>query len=108
MQAVEGGSGTALLRATPYARRISARLPTDDAVTEVKGSYEVLRASVARVNLRPSMRVENVSVAVTYQSAPHTSSEAHKRRHECLQSPLSSLVLHLVSSKSIHTRALTF
>jgi hypothetical protein len=91
VQAVEGGSGTALLRVTPYARRMTARLPTDDAVTEVQGRYEVLRASVARVNLRPTMRVQNVSVAVTFQSAPDTSSKEHKSPQEFLKSPLFSI-----------------
>ena len=94
MEAEEGGSGTALLRATPYARRISARLPEEQVVKEVQGSYELLRASVARVNLRPTMRVENVSVEVTFgSSAPDASSKAQepKSPQAFLTSPLFSI-----------------
>ena len=69
LQPVPGASGTALLRATAYARRTPRRLPTDDALTEVQGTYELLRASVARVNQRPTMRVSNVSVTVTFQTS---------------------------------------
>lgn len=89
VQAVLGSSGTALLRATAYARRTPGRLPTDDGLTEVEGSYQVLRASVARANLRPTMRVQNVSVAVTFQSfrsAADTSSQEAKSPQEFLKS----------------------
>jgi len=68
--------GTALLRATVSALRIPARIPSYlGAIGQVvadtlkQGDYALFMASVARVNQRPTMRVQDVSVIVTFAPA---------------------------------------
>jgi hypothetical protein len=62
-----GAKGTALVRATAYARRIPDRMPPPFVGGEVEGGYELFWASVARVNKRPAMQVFNVSLTVSFE-----------------------------------------